>query len=103
MIFIDKEKVTEIHCKTPLPSGVKNEIIPLGKLVSITSIEGRHSDIITSLKIKLSNGKTYKFGKTYIGDSADKSFILVVPSTQNSLAITGGYNSYLHYIGIYYA
>jgi hypothetical protein len=86
------------HVGRELPYGATAQEISFQWGEVITSISGRHGDVIDFMQIQTSSGQTYQFG----GSGGSHQFNIAIPYGKTVMAFYGGLGGHLHNIGCYY-
>jgi len=87
-----------MHCGKDLDATCVNQAIALKAGEEITSISGKHGDIVDSLTIQTNLGSTYTFG----GTGGASAYSLFIPAGKGVKALAGGTGGHLHNISAYY-
>mmetsp|Transcript_13849 Transcript_13849/g.15507 ORF Transcript_13849/g.15507 Transcript_13849/m.15507 type:complete len:448 (-) Transcript_13849:20-1363(-) len=87
-----------MHVGKDLDATCMNQAFPFQQDEDITAINGKHGNVVDSLTIITSKGRTFTFG----GPGGDYAYSLVIPAGKKVKAFAGGLGGHLHNISVFY-
>jgi hypothetical protein len=88
-----------MHVGNEMDHTTVNQSVVLAYGETITSISGKHGNVIDSISITTSTGKIYKFG----GSGGKFSYSVYIPAGKTVKAVAGGTGGHLHNFSVYYS